>query len=580
MNKPLLLALGLAFCSTTFAAEWTVGILAMRGEAETRTRWQPLIDELNHAVPGEHFQLRALDLNAMRDAVNAGSVQFVLTNPGQFVQLNSHYHLRWLASLRATAGSEDAATISSTLLVKASSEIYAPQDLRGKTLGAVDPKAFGGYLLGYQALREAGLRPGEDIRLRFTGFPADALLYLLREGVIQAAVVPSCLLETMDKEGLVKRDDYRALMVTRTAPCLTSTPPYPNWSFAAMPEVSDTLADAVARTLLNAGDTSPWRWGAPASTKAVESLLRNVNQYPDRSRLWQDLYGWLEENRVAVTSALLVLLLLAGNYIWVMVLVRRRGKALEAASERLREQEIALEKVRQLNLLGEMASGFAHELNQPLTAIRQYAQGCAIRLQREAPQHALLPVIEQIDQQAARGGDVIRNLRTWAMSPQSHLPRISVSVRDNAQYVWSLLRIPKLYPAARLQSEVPPELRVMLPPALLDQVFANLLLNALQAGASIVWLTASCENGMVCITLQDNAGGMPEERLPLAFQPFRSTKTSGMGLGLAICQRLLRQVSGEILLRNVIAPDGKNGLNVSMRLPDPHKGEFHGDTPC
>jgi len=99
--KILLLLLIIGFASPLLASEWTIGILALRGETATQRHWQPLIDTLNHTVPDAHFRLLPLGLNAMREAVNAGSVQFVLTNQAQFVQLNSQYHLRWLASLRS-----------------------------------------------------------------------------------------------------------------------------------------------------------------------------------------------------------------------------------------------------------------------------------------------------------------------------------------------------------------------------------------------------------------------------------------------------------------------------------------------
>lgn len=114
-----------------------------------------------------------------------------------------------------------------------------------------------------------------------------------------------------------------------------------------------------------------------------------------------------------VGGVILAFLLLTLNYIWVMLLVRRRGKQLERNSVVLHQHERALETARQMSVLGEMTSGFAHELNQPLSAIRHYARGCLIRLRAADEQHPLLPALEQIDQQAQRGADTLRNLRHW-----------------------------------------------------------------------------------------------------------------------------------------------------------------------
>lgn len=571
MRVVLLLLFSLGWGMAAQAGEWSVGVLAMRGDAATARDWQPLIDSLNGSVGGERFRLQPLDLAQMREAVNRGSVQFVVTNPAQFVQLNSRYHLRWLASLRAANG--DRATgniIGSVILVRRDSGITTPQALMGKTLGAIDPQAFGGYLTGYKALSDAGMRPDRDFHLRFTGFPADALLYLLRERAIQAAIVPVCLLEKMDREGLINPADFRPLLQRPTSvPCVSSTPLYPNWSFAALPGLDNSLVDAVARALLTAPPQSPFQWGAPVSTSEVEALLRAVNQHPEQRRLWLDIKSWLLQHQTAVGLSLAVLALLIVNHIWIALLVRRRGRQLIHAGEQLRRQEQALENARQLNVLGEMASGFAHELNQPLAAIRLYAQGCLIQLRKTDAGHPLLGPLENIDRQAQRGGETIHNLRQWVQPTAEAIDQTRwrpAVVSETAERVWTLLRLTQRYPDLKLFNNVAPSQTLTLPPALLEQLLANLLLNAAQAGANAVWLSAVQSERAIELHLQDNAGGMTTAGLEQAFRPFNTTKAGGMGLGLAICRRLARYGGGEIRLANRSAPDSRNGLCITLHF--------------
>lgn len=571
MRVVLLLLFSLGWGMAAQAGEWSVGVLAMRGDAATARDWQPLIDSLNGSVGGERFRLQPLDLTQMREAVNRGSVQFVVTNPAQFVQLNSRYHLRWLASLRAANG--DRATgniIGSVILVRRDSGITTPQALMGKTLGAIDPQAFGGYLTGYKALSDAGMRPDRDFHLRFTGFPADALLYLLRERAIQAAIVPVCLLEKMDREGLINPADFRPLLQRPTSvPCVSSTPLYPNWSFAALPGLDNSLVDAVARALLTAPPQSPFQWGAPVSTSEVEALLRAVNQHPEQRRLWLDIKSWLIQHQTAVGLSLAVLALLIVNHIWIALLVRRRGRQLLHAGEQLRRQEQALENARQLNVLGEMASGFAHELNQPLAAIRLYAQGCLIQLRKTDAGHPLLGPLENIDRQAQRGGETIHNLRQWVQPTAEAIDQTRwrpAVVSETAERVWTLLRLTQRYPDLKLFNNVAPSQTLTLPPALLEQLLANLLLNAAQAGANAVWLSAVQSERAIELHLQDNAGGMTTAGLEQAFRPFNTTKAGGMGLGLAICRRLARYGGGEIRLANRPAPDSRNGLCITLHF--------------
>lgn len=569
--------------ATAWSQTWNIGVLAMRGEVSTRSHWQPLETLLNQQIAGERFHIQPLDLHQMQDAVNRGTVQFVVTNPAQFVQLNNRSALRWLASLRSTRGGKAASNvIGSAILVRRDSGISSAHDLIGKTVGAIDAQAFGGYLLGYKALSDAGLRPERDLRLRFTGFPADALVYLLREKAVQAVIVPVCLLEKMDEEGLIHKADFRAVLNHPTSiPCLTSTPLYPDWSFAALPEVSDELADRVTRALFNAPQNAPFHWGAPASTREVETLLREVRQHPQQRQLWLDVKSWFIQHQLAMGAVAVVLLLLTLNYVWVMLLVRRRGRQLERNNVLLRKQEQALETARQMSVLGEMTSGFAHELNQPLSAIRHYAQGCLIRLRGQDQQHPLLPALEQIDAQAQRGADTLRNLRLWVSQAQGNPVMTddwqAINVREAVHHVWQLLRMAQQFPDVTLQTTIGSSITLTLPTVLLEQVLANLVLNAAQAGASTVWLTAEHEDDGVSIQVQDNAGGIDETQIYQAFQPFMTTRKEGMGLGLVICQRLVRYAGGEISINNQLAPDGRAGVAVRLHFQPTQKGDRCGD---
>ncbi|HAT1644310.1 TPA: PhnD/SsuA/transferrin family substrate-binding protein [Raoultella planticola] len=571
IKKILMFLIVIGVTSPALAAKWTIGILALRGEAATQHHWQPLIDSLNRSIPDAHFELRPLGLNGMREAVNNGSVQFVLTNQAQFVQLNSHYHLRWLASLRSGEGaSDESMATGSAILVRSDSAIQRAEDLVGKTTGAVDAQAFGGYLLGYHELQKAGLRVDDQLTVRFMGFPADALLYLLRENAIQAAIVPVCLLENMDKEGLINKRDFRALLQkTPSFPCLTSTALYPDWSFAALPGVGDNIADAVARALLNSPETATGHWGAPTSTSDTEALLRVLNRHPEQQRMAQTLLDWLNQHKLMLGVMVLLGMIFMANYGWVMVLVKRRGKALEQANFQLREQQQTLEQARQMSVLGEMASGLAHELNQPLAAIRMYAQGGLNHLAQADNNELLAKALAQIESQAERCAMIIKYLRAWA-TPERHPENalqhdLPCDAAQTIRHVLTLLQFGAGLSDLRVHHLAPTQtVQLLLPPILLEQVLANIILNAAQAGATDLWITLTRQPGQLVITLQDNAGGLSSAQQADLFRPFHSSKKAGMGLGLVICQRLLRRVNAEISVNNHRAPDGRCGALVTL----------------
>lgn len=564
----ILLITLLLWCIPAGAAQWTIGVLALRGPNFTQLHWQPLVDTLNQSIPGERFILKPLNLEEMKEAISNRKIDFLLTNPAQFIQLDNRYHLRWLLSLRSDVepNSTTRNVIGSLILVRNDSDIHDANQLIGKKVGAISTDAFGGYLLGYKVLRDLGYDAEKDFRMQFLGFPADALLYALRDKSLTAAIVPVCLLENMDSEGLIDKHQFRPLIQKESAlPCLTSTELYPNWSFAALSEVPDNLVDKVTKVLLS-GDAPSMRWGAPASITQVENLLRDVNQHPQQREIWQDIVSWTIQHQITIGIIALVFVLLGINHVWIAFLVRRRSQQLEVAHNRLRQQETNLQKAQRLNILGEMASGFAHELNQPLSAIRNYAQGSILRLKKESESHPLLGAISKIDEQAQRGADIIQNLRLWAGKPgqESPLTLRQHSVKQTINHIWQLLQVEQHFPMARLQLPDSPDVQLLLPDTLLDQLLSNLISNSLQAGANTLTFSFHFAENRFLLVLQDDAGGMPDEQLSQGITPFATTKPEGLGLGLVICQRLIQSQGGDIHIENQRNEDGKDGLRVTL----------------
>lgn len=574
----LLLLLG-SWLSSAWAEQWTIAVLALRGDAHALVQWQPLVDHLNRQFPADHFQLSPVSLSGMKEAVRSERVDFLLTNPAQYVQLDNRYPLRWLVSLRSAQpplqGSSN--VVGSVILVRSDSLITTPRQLTGKNVGAVATDAFGGYLLGYKELLSAGLNPEKDLQLHFSGYPADALLYQLRDRALDAVIVPVCLLEKMQAEGLLQAGDYRALLAKQSGQrCLTSTELYPNWSFAALNHVPDRLADELTRQLLQMNTPGLPVWGAPASSRQVNQLLQDLNIHPTQRSLWQELYLWAQQHWLLLSGIFGVMVLLGANHLWVGYLVRRRGRQLEQMHQTLRARETALARAQRLSALGEMASGFAHELNQPLAAIRHYAEGCRIRLERSDNQHELLPILEQIGQQAQRGAESIVNLRRWASKTPHDENAQWLLLRPLVEHVIQLMQIKQQHPQCRLTINIPSQSQLYSQATLLEQVLTNLLSNSLQAGALQITLRHEADAHQHRLIVEDDGGGLSDEQLALPFVPFRSTKQEGLGLGLVICQRLLKGQGAELTLENYLASAQRQGLRVILHFPVIQKDPSHG----
>lgn len=210
-------------------------------------------------------------------------------------------------------------------------------------------------------------------------------------------------------------------------------------------------------------------------------------------------------------------------------------------------------QVSRMATIGEMAAGVAHELNQPLTAIANYAQACSRLLQNPATNPAeLQQALAEITAQAARAADIIRRLRELARSRQSERLPVSVNtlVKEIIDLVESDARLHGVAVSLELADDLP---NVLVDAGQVQHAILNLVRNSLEALASqasgrgrLVIRTSVTAQRDVELSVIDNGPGIEREAVGRLFDPFFSTKESGTGMGLAISNTIARMHGGSV----------------------------------
>jgi two-component system sensor kinase FixL len=240
------------------------------------------------------------------------------------------------------------------------------------------------------------------------------------------------------------------------------------------------------------------------------------------------------------------------------------------AEEELRQGQERLTHVGRLSTMGEMATGLAHEINQPLTAIATYAQA-AVRM-IDAPAGAdpaeLREALVQITNQALRAGEVIRRLRAFVKNRATRTETVDVNrlIEELRVLAEPDARVNDLRLTLELTAEVPP---VSADPVQIQQVLLNLIRNAIDATLEapaaprelLVRSTATAE--AVEVAVIDHAGGIAPEIEPNLYNPFYTTKPAGTGLGLAISRSIIRAHRGKLGHR----PTPGGGTTFYFTLP-------------
>jgi len=240
------------------------------------------------------------------------------------------------------------------------------------------------------------------------------------------------------------------------------------------------------------------------------------------------------------------------------------------AEREAREHQQELIHVSRLSTMGEMATGLAHELNQPLSAIANYANGCVRRLPAGMKGAGdLAYALGQINSQAERAGEIIRRLRRLV---GKQLPvRSKADINNLVKEVCSFVEFEARKAGVVIEQELSMErLQVRVDVVQIEQILLNLIRNALEAlldvpqkERSLVVRSGRLDTERVRVDVVDTGPGIKPEMAKRLFEPFFTTKESGMGMGLVISQTIAEDHGGKIDADTVAGV----GSRFSLTLP-------------
>ncbi|MBC8337291.1 MAG: PhnD/SsuA/transferrin family substrate-binding protein [Rhodospirillales bacterium] len=586
------------------AAPVRIGVLAFRGTEHAVRSWMPMARYLTARIAGKRFEIVPLPLADLRQATKKGAIDYVFTNPGQYVELEEAVGISRILTLKKAITGGISNVFGAVIFVRAErSDLKTLGDLKGKVFAAVSPGAFGGFQMAWREFKSAGIDPFKDFKdLRFMGFPQDDIVFAVRDGHVDAATVRTDILETMEDEDKITLENYRILnpRLRNGMPMRVSTRLYPEWPLAAMPHMPSELSEQMALALMSLKSDSPEMlasgytgWTVPLDYKPVHDLFRDLELGPYARgdigildilrRHWE----W-----VVFTSVILFLIILHG--IRTEYLVQHRTRELSGvnrelehqiqerlhAEDQVRQHEAELAHVSRVSVIGEMTSGLAHELRQPLSAIRNYAEGGIRRLERKnGDRTGLEEALTQIAEQASRAGQIIARVRGYMRKREPR--REAVDMNRAVEEAVTLFQHDARNTGIEIQMKLAPGLPTVMGDMIeIEQMIINLGRNAIDAMVDAPddggdWRgdqergkgrleisTTNVESG-VMVRVSDTGPGLTDEEMDTVWQPFVTTKESGLGLGLAICRSIAEAHGGRIWAEP--APIG--GLSVAFFIP-------------
>jgi signal transduction histidine kinase len=255
-------------------------------------------------------------------------------------------------------------------------------------------------------------------------------------------------------------------------------------------------------------------------------------------------------------------------FFWVIVFMSAIIAALvNRQKAELAETREKLVRSENMALLGQLAAGVAHEINNPIGVISAYAEYLEKNAPRDDPRREDLLAIHR---EALRCKSIVEGL--LGLARQGAAPRVSVDVHDLLEQVLALMARPAEPDRIQIDLVRPdgPLPAVTADPAQLIQALLNILLNARQSlgeggGTIRVWAEHRPAQERLAIIVEDTGCGIAPDDLPHVFEPFYSRRQGGTGLGLAITRRIIEEHGGEIVLTSHVGA----GTRVEILLPAP-----------
>jgi len=314
-----------------------IGVLSHRGTEATYRMWSPTADYLTRQVQDHIFEIVPLNFDRVDPAVAAGEVDFILVNPGIYVNLEVRHRVSRVATLNNKIGGESHNQFGGVIFTRSDNrDIHQLADLRNKRFMAVDKTSLGGYQMIWGELMNIDIDPRQDLSSLSFGNTHDNVVMAVKNGEVDAGTVRTNILERMANSGQIDLAEFRVIspITTDKFPFLKSTHLYPEWPFSKVQHTSNKLAQQVAIALLNmstnhsAAITGNYAgWTIPLDYQPVHELFRKLELPPyniSKKFTLKDVvkryfYGFI------LGSILLVILVMISS--WILRLNRELRKA-------------------------------------------------------------------------------------------------------------------------------------------------------------------------------------------------------------------------------------------------------------
>lgn len=535
------------------------------------------LDHIREELNNDYFELNYLGKN---DLLNKDKPAFFfITDAVSFAKLNKNSDYTALAAMKNPLAIDSAHTAGAAFVVRSDrADISSLKDLKDKVLLTSSKTASVSYMIGMSELLRIFGEPNLFGEIIEVGGPIEKVVHNVLEKQGDVGIIDACTLERMEKNGNIPEGSLRVIGKKDNSDlaCQHSTDLYPGWVFAVNRKYENlnteerSLCQRVFESLLRIPKLPGiMEWTIPSNNASVRSLLSVAKQNDSNGIQWRKVYETIKWWLCGFVILFLLLIVHSGYVSWQ---VKKRTKQLTLSiHEATKLQRLVAKEQEKISLMeragvaGQLSSLIAHELQQPLNAIANFSRGLRIRSERGTlDENTLEETLSQIIQQGELASQIVNKVRNYAK--QRKVDRKVLNLSDIMLDAVAKFRQLKGSSVPQIKFDVPKEsFRVKADPLEINLIIFNLLKNCQEACAMVkkprIDVKVFKENqNFVALQISDNGPPLSAETFATLFEPGKTTKEDGLGLGLTISRGLAEAQGGKLI------PELLNNGTLLMKL--------------
>ena len=520
------------------------------------------------------LEFRSMPVPELERAARERRVDLVLGSAGLVVRLADAGAKPIVTTLGPGSVNANENEGSAFLVRRDRDDLQTIGDLAGSHLIANRPSGFSGYLIAMGEIALAGNDPDHFFSSRtFIGAQnaSHEIARRIRYGFADAGILRLCAWEELLQNDPSAAEDLRILAPKKSkSACVHSTDLYPAHTLAALPHVTPEAVTATTLAFLRMTPTERGRsWAVATDYLSIDKLFRALKTGPYRylrEPVWK---RFLAEYFPFILIFLGVALLFLWQFENTKRLLEKRTLEVRRLARKEAEQERRLLFLERNTMVSQLSSMLAHELHQPLAAIRLYARGLVKLVARTNPSPEVTEAADAIADEATRAKEIVERVRAYARNRRAQ--RVPTALSDILQNAVSHFQSGAKAPVP-LTITGDKNVTVSVSALEIELVIVNLLKNAREAAmkgpSPKISIAVRHDGRRVEIDVRDNGPVVTKETLERLTMPVSSEKPEGLGLGLGIARGILEQHAGTLRFRSN-APEP--GLTASVSLPLPAK---------